>query len=44
MRYVASGLFLLIGLWTWAEAGGWIPDLGLLGLSEMLMRAAESYQ
>lgn len=32
IRYVAAGLFLLIGLWTWAEAGSWIPDLGLSGL------------
>ena len=44
MRYVASGLFLLIGLWTWAEAGGWMPDLGLPDLSGMLLRAAENYQ
>ncbi len=44
MRCVASGLFLLIGLWTWAEAGGWMPDLGLPDLSGMLLRAAENYQ
>ncbi|TVP76416.1 MAG: UPF0016 domain-containing protein, partial [Thioalkalivibrio sp.] len=29
--------FLLIGLWTWAEAGGWMPDLGLPDLSGMLL-------
>jgi putative Ca2+/H+ antiporter (TMEM165/GDT1 family) len=44
MRYVASGLFLLIGLWTWAEAGGWMPDLGLFDLAGILSRAAERYQ
>jgi len=42
MRVVASGLFLLIGLWIWAEAGGWMPDLGLPDLSGMLLRAAEN--
>ncbi|AHE97767.1 TMEM165/GDT1 family protein [Thioalkalivibrio paradoxus] len=44
MRYVASGLFLLIGLWTWAEAGGWMPDLGLPDLSGMLLGAAENHE
>ena len=44
MRYVASGLFLLIGLWTWAEAGGWMPDLGLPDFPEMLLQAAENHQ
>ena len=41
MRYVASGLFLLIGLWTWAEAGNWMADVGLPDLSGMLMRAPQ---
>ncbi|WP_018862153.1 TMEM165/GDT1 family protein [Thioalkalivibrio sp. ALJ3] len=44
MRYIASGMFLLIGLWTWAEAGGWMPDLGLPDLSEWLLRAVENHQ
>ena len=44
LRFVASGLFLLIGLWTWAEAGGWMPDLGLPDVSGMLLRAVENHQ
>jgi len=44
LRFLASGLFLLIGLWTWAEAGGWMPDLGLPDVSGMLLRAVENHQ
>ncbi|WP_018872419.1 TMEM165/GDT1 family protein [Thioalkalivibrio sp. ALJ16] len=44
LRFVASGLFLLVGLWTWAEAGGWMPDLGLPDFSGMLQRAVENHQ
>ncbi|WP_017926742.1 TMEM165/GDT1 family protein [Thioalkalivibrio sp. HL-Eb18] len=44
MRWIASGMFLLIGLWTWSEAGNWIPDLGLPDLSGFLMQAVENHQ